>query len=132
MGLDFMKQLAEAAPQMGAMSQQVGIGLGRALALLQELVRLNGAASGYAVKQGTTTDSFTDNKFDFSVACRSIDLTIEGNDAQVQLSYDGNVFGSPFYLKAGVVYSLPFTARAMQVRSRTNGSQAQYQAVVMV
>jgi hypothetical protein len=130
--VDFLRQLQDAAPQMATMSQQVGAGMGHMLALMQELVRLNGAGSGYQVKQGTTTNRPQDNEFRLGVACRALDLTIEGNDANVELSYDGNVFGPPFYVKAGVVYSLPFTARAVRVYARAAGAQAVYQVVAMV
>lgn len=129
--MDFLNQMREAAPQMANMSQALGQGMGRVLGLLQELVRLNGAASGYDVAAGTTTDAFEANTLTFSVAPRAVDLTIENQDAEVQLSYDGVVFSKSFYVKAGVVYSLAVTCRALRVRSRVTGQAAKYQALVL-
>ena len=124
--------MMEMVPQMGAVTNIVQAGAQRMVALVTELVRLNGPYSGYDVRDGTTTDRFDQNTFQFSLSARTIDLTIEDNDATVALSYDGIAYNKPFYVKAGVVYSIGIGAKGMQIRSRVNGQQARFQAVVMV
>ena len=126
-----MDMLQNAAPQMQNMGNVIGSGVVRMISLLTELVRLNAPAAGYDVRSGQTTNNYTDNNFQFSLSPRTIDLTIEGNDALVQLSYDGVVYQKEFYVKAGILYSLSIQCRGMQVKSRINGSPATYQALVL-
>jgi hypothetical protein len=125
--LDMMSNMG---PQMQNMGQVIGVGTAKMVQLVAELVRLTAPASGYDVRSGTTTDSFNDNAFRFSVSPRTIDLTIEDNDAVVQLSYDAAVYQKEFYIKAGVIYSISIACQGMQIKSRVNGAQARYQAMV--
>jgi hypothetical protein len=128
---NLLEQMAQMAPQMNGMGQVISGGVSRLLSMMVELIRLNAPAAGYDVRSGATTNNYTDNRFDFSVSPRAIDITIEGNDALVQLSYDGVLFQKEFYVKAGVLYSLAVSCRAMQIKSRVNNSPATFQAMVM-
>lgn len=123
---DMMNNMQQAAPMM----QQIATIFQTQLQLLAAIAKNTSPASGYDVKSGLTTDKPADNRVTFSVASRSIDVTVEGNDAICQFSYDGVQFEKEFYLKNGVVSSFPMSCRGIQIRSRNTGAPATFQVVV--
>ena len=128
--LEALQGMQQAAPMMQSMAGGLVQLLAQQTQLLAAIAKNTSPASGYDVKTGTTTNKAEDSRITFSVASRSIDILIEGNDAIIQFSYDGVAFEKDVIVKAGVIVSVPFSCRGVQARSRTPGSPATYQFTV--